>query len=396
MRRKLLLIGIFIVAAALFFNSDFIATSPVGYDLAYQEDHRNVMAGYEKVHSFADTLPWWTGFIDESHPSLRPLSSYLFYGQNWLGIHYGYGWAWLSAFALFALNCLLVAVLVYCLTRSVAAALASGVLAARAAAWLPTLTTGDGGISFTWFYLSDNTLLIAFMLPSLIAFLSWRATGQRRSLVVSWLMFVLACLTKEQGYILPLMASALCFAPLPTITTTTSRAAIQACLMAALSCAFFVIRAIVLVAPHDPPERGAALMAVIRDGIHRIAPATPYEIVMVLNATDAIRLLACYGAIGYGAFLLWKFRRHVRQELCESRGGDLLTCAALLWLCAMISYIPALGFDVAGHRGLLAVFLKVAAGSVALQGVCPLLLKYGHAIRIARPQFKLPAPQPGN
>jgi hypothetical protein len=366
--KRLLAGAVLIVLVALYFNNDFLRDAPhVSYDSSgFIEDHRNVLAGMSRIHCFSDTLQWWHGCgIDPAHPFLRPVTAYLLYAQTWVAIHYGFGYAAWSAFFLFTLCCLICAQLTYTLTRSHALSLLTGLFAATVGWHLPGVATPTGSLPFRWWYISDNTLAIAFSLLTLIAFLKWREFNQRKDLGLCWLGLITSCYSKELAYVLFAMCGALTLLP---ATVSRRRALRQVLLMGCFTIALYVFRQSVLVYPHDSPNRALATELALRSAWERYAPPTSYE-VFLMDWRGAVGAFCYYGLL----FLIWRYRRVLRRFAAqETLYVPILQCLAL-WACVQLAYLPVMGFLISGHSGLFAGFLRCVFWTLEAQLVLRLL-----------------------
>jgi len=161
------------------------------------------MGYYQAPHLWADGLKWWHGtWIQVGIPAFRPLSSYLFWIECWIGLHWGFLWSGWLGFWLFVLNCLLVATLAWRLTQSRLCA----VLAAVMATWVRFINVGQQDYWLIWFPVHQELFMHALMIGALLCFDIWYERAERRYLIWSWLLFLAGCLAKEHVYIFPLFA----------------------------------------------------------------------------------------------------------------------------------------------------------------------------------------------
>lgn len=369
-----------IVAAALWFNNDFLydPTPPMGA----LSDHVGIMRGYRQTHSFSDTLTWWHGpWIHEHYPSLRPLSSYLMWLDVWVGENVGWmATAWITFFMLCAV-CLMVAALAWCLSKSECVALLAGVLATHIAPQVPLLAGVGNGLPNHFYAVQDNYLAIAFTLASMCAFLKWRESDNRRHLATAWLCALAAFLSKELSYVLPAMLFALAVLP---ARVGRKRAALQSLLMLCLAASIFLFRAAVVQSPHDSAHRLQSLNIVMWQSYYHWAPATPYEVLFVVDFGAALYALLVYAGLGAALY----YRRELM--IVSRRHGVLLMQIAVLWCCVQLSYLPVMGYHFERFHGvpagthyvLPAVFLGCILTAVTVQLAARILRDIQRAVKL--------------
>ena len=204
----------FAVAALAFVcNWQFLQHPTLASMPHFEFDVANIIVGFRHNPAFLGGWSCWHGnWINEGAPGFRPLSSHLHWAQVWLGFNAGWVYAGWTTFALFVACCWGIIGLAWRWTRNFWWAGLAGALSAG-----QRFLAGDRepGSWPAWFPMSDYLLCTMFLLAALIAFDCWlerqQHTGKpgRKWLLVAVICVVASALSKEMGYIAPLMLAAL-------------------------------------------------------------------------------------------------------------------------------------------------------------------------------------------
>lgn len=359
-----LLIACVIVLFCLAFNYQFITAdaSPV----LKTDDHNHIVAGYRAIHSFSDTLGWWTGkgtgWIHAHEGGFRPLSSYLHYAQVAMIFRYGHHpAAWLT-FALLVANCLLTAAIAWHLTKSLPLSGLAGVLASAVWVWCPSVAPSH----LLWHPISSDYMTLAFLQGALLSFLAWRETEKRSYLFAAWSLAILSMLSKEYGYIAPAMLLALSALP---GAVARKRAAIHACAMGLVSIAFFAYRMTIIAKPRAPRTgRLEAAWNVLQSWFH----PSPIDI-LLMDVWGFVACVLLYVGIGATVWLTWKNRAAVATYCQQETVKAQVLRIAVMFALVELSYAPFLGFKLEGHYTIPAVFFISLFVVVALDALRPLV-----------------------
>lgn len=373
----------FIAAIALVVNGQFIWARP---DMTTMPDHGSILAGYNQVHSFSDTLKWWHGaWIHGQFPSLRPLSSYLYWFQCYLGTNYGWVWASWVAFALFVACCLLLSAVAWKITQNYWLSLAAGIGFAGVKYLLPGLNTSMPLMS--WYPVADNLASLFFALGAVLAWLQWKESGNRWVLVATYGLFVCSALSKEWGYILPLILAALI---IPTGNVPARRLLLHGASMLCVSVLLFALRTATITNGHRPANsRALAAEMSVRLWI----PPTPFD-VFVMDGPRAVRAIAGYCiAIGL-VWAAWRYRDALKAIVQDSGIAPVLWRCVALWACVQLALVPCLGFAIEAHYGLWSMAFRVLFWASCAQAAYPFLMllvkaiqKKYHRVRFPRPSY---------
>ncbi|MBI5832161.1 MAG: hypothetical protein HZB16_07605 [Armatimonadetes bacterium] len=164
-------------------------------------DVDEIYRGYHAAPDlWRDGLRWWSGvWIQSGIDSWRPVSSYVYWIDCYLGEHVGrWTWGWVGLFYLL-IEAWAAAWLAWRLTRWVPAAALAGLL-------LPLqcrLASGFPRFWLYWFPVHQEIVTAAAVLVTLALFDTWLERGGGVRLACFWLAFLLACATKETCFILP-------------------------------------------------------------------------------------------------------------------------------------------------------------------------------------------------
>ncbi|PIZ35100.1 MAG: hypothetical protein COY42_27415 [Armatimonadetes bacterium CG_4_10_14_0_8_um_filter_66_14] len=196
-----------------------------------------------------DGLKWWHGaWIQYGIPTFRPLSSYLYWTECWVGFHWGFLWPALFGFCLFVGNCLLASALALRLTKLPVCAVLAGVLAAH----VRFHNVGQPDFWLAWFPVHQELLMNGLMLGALVCFDVWFERAETKYLGWSWVLFVVGCLVKEQVYVFPAFAGAVVLCRRRNAKVTLRDGLLQAGGMLLLTCAFFAYRAAIIEHVRNP------------------------------------------------------------------------------------------------------------------------------------------------
>lgn len=214
-------------------------------------DVRSIISGYEQVPNLLlDSGHWWTGtWIQEGISAYRPLASYLYWVESWVGIHWGFFWVgWIGVLLLVA-NALLSGVLAWRLTRSRWCVWLAAVLAVALRYYNWSNSTPDYWLA--WYPVHQELLMNCWLMAAIACFDSWNETSDRKLLACSWLIFLLGIFTKEHNFIFP--AFALAIVQLRKHSRVSWRdGMIQAVLMLGVVVLLWMYRSSVLVDPRNP------------------------------------------------------------------------------------------------------------------------------------------------
>lgn len=278
-----------------------------------------------------ETVKWWRGaWIHPGSAAYRPLSAYVNYAQAKL-IEAG------KPSASVAINVALFCVMVFCaggiaytLTRQWFAAIGAALILAPMQTHWPLQAD-----SLAWFPYSDNLLCLSFFLASLWAFVAYLQNNRARCALLSWLLLIGACFSKEYAYILPAMALAAVWLAQPQI----ERKAWQPWAVAGVLCVtvigFVLYRQVIIDKPYgtSPAEwlinQNYLLWQLRLNGINGASLAfLVYPLSALLGVLQIV-------AAAYGARYLWKARGH--QPLLM----------AALWFA--LAFVPLLGMPIRNH-----------------------------------------------
>lgn len=249
---QIALVGILVAGLVVIWNTSFRPWTE-RWLVLQTHDVPSVVAGYRKAPNLlVDGLRWWHGpWILEGIQVFRPVSSYLLWIETWVGFNAGFVWvAWFGVLLLIVDCCLTVA-LAWRLTRSRLCALLAAVLAPAVQQW------NWGGLTppywLAWYPVHQDLLMIGFLMGAILTFDLWLETGGRRSLALTWFLFLIGALTKEFVYVLPLMAASLALGR-PGLDSDRKRSALRMVgAMALGAAALYCYRTAVLPNPYNPP-----------------------------------------------------------------------------------------------------------------------------------------------
>ncbi len=206
--REKLVLGVCSFILALIFNLDFLNWVSLPQMLV-MNDVPSIMSGATKVpHLIFDSGRWWTGtWIQDGISAYRPLASYLYWLENWIGLQWGFLWVgWIGVFLL-AANSWLSGVLAWRFTHS------------RACLWLAIILANSlrffnwGGITpsywLAWYPVHQELLMNIWLLCAVFYFDVWNETAKRNHLLAAWGFYLLGVFTKEHVYIFPAFALAI-------------------------------------------------------------------------------------------------------------------------------------------------------------------------------------------
>jgi hypothetical protein len=235
--------------AAGIWNWQFVRMCDV-QDVLGMNDVQSILLGYrETPNVLVDGLRWWHGtWIQHGIPTFRPLSSYLYWTECWVGFHWGFLWPALFGFCLFVGNCLVSAALGFRLTGSRLGMVVAAVLATQ----VRVHNTGQPDYWLAWFPVHQELLMNGLMLGALLCFDVWFERAERKYLGWSWVLFVAGCLAKEHVFIFPAFAAAIALFRRGNAKVTVREGLLQAGGMLLLVFAFFAYRAAIIEHPRNP------------------------------------------------------------------------------------------------------------------------------------------------
>jgi hypothetical protein len=250
-RREKLLLCLITITLAFVLNRAFLDWVTLDKIMA-MNDVEAIMHGYRQTPNLlVDGLRWWHGTWIEQHISAyRPLASYLYWLESWLGLHYGFVWVGIAGVLLLAVNALLAGVLAWRLTRWKSCVFLAALLsvALRFFNWVPS--TPDYWLA--WYPIHQELMMNALLLGAIISFDVWVETTERKYFIGAWMCFVLGALTKEHVYIFPTFALAVGLLRRNEARVPLSQSLLQSALMAAGVLALWFFRAGILVDPRNP------------------------------------------------------------------------------------------------------------------------------------------------
>lgn len=198
---------IMVLFCSFAFNWQFLQVHRFS-DLPKQEwDVHELIAGYNAHPQFLGGLGFWHGpWLHVNTPNrLRPVASHFHWAQIWMGKHFGWFWVGWTTFAVFAVICVAASLLSFRWTRSTIFATAAGLGVAA----VRFFNYGHPDRWLAWFPIGDFLLSIAFLLLAIWSFDWWLCQPKLRYLLATWACFLLSSLSKEIGYIFPVMALAM-------------------------------------------------------------------------------------------------------------------------------------------------------------------------------------------
>ena len=211
-----------------------------------------ILAGYKIVPNLLlDSGRWWYGsWIQDGIHAYRPLASYLYWLESWLGLHYGFIWVGVTGVLLLTANALLSGVLAWRLTRWKPAVWLAAMLGVSLRFFNWSSATPDYWLA--WYPIHQELLMNALLMGALVCFDLWQENAQRKYLLGAWACFVLGALTKEHVYIFPAFALAIALLRRKHARVELKWVLLQCALMAAGVLALWFYRASVLVDPRNP------------------------------------------------------------------------------------------------------------------------------------------------
>ena len=292
-------------------------------------DVASIMAGYRQTPSlWHDSWQWWHGsWIQEGIHVFRPLASYLLWSECWLGLHLGFeSVAWLG-FALLLALCGACVALAWRLTRSPLSTLLSATLAATT----PYHIMGDTVPRYwlAWFPVHHDLLAILAIIGALFWLDVWLETGRKRHLAATWACFLVGALTKEYGYIFPLLAALWVWARAPQSARLIAWR--QVAWWGGVTFALFAYRALVLTDPYNPPPL-KRVHFIRKPWLYWFYPFYRYVPIGIFWLPGLALLL-------YGVGALW---RHAWRDLSWKRWLDrpgMTALATTLTIAAVLAYI---------------------------------------------------------
>lgn len=210
-----------------------------------------IVHGYKQVPNLFDSGPWWRGtWIQEGISAYRPLASYLYWIESWLGLHWGFVWVGWLGVLLLATNGVLSGALAWRLTRWKSCVYVAAVLAValRFFNW----SGSTPAYWLAWYPIHQELLMNLLLLGAIVCLDVWNETAQRKYLLGAWACYVLGALTKEHVYIFPLFALAIALWHRDRARVSLKTSLLQCCLMAAAVLALWFYRADVLIKPRNP------------------------------------------------------------------------------------------------------------------------------------------------
>ena len=245
-----------VAALALRWNGNFAAFCTLPRILE-MNDVAGILAGYRATpHLLSDGLQWWHGsMMQVGIPAFRPLTSYLYWIQTWVGLHWGFTWVAWFGYGMLVITCLLSVALAWRLTGSRLCALLAAVLA-------PAISYFNYQPSYwlAWYPMHYDIIMSALLMGALLCFDLWHERAETRYLVWSWVLFVAGCLTKEHVYIFPVFALAVVAFRRSNSTVARQSALLQAGLMLMVAVALCYYRSVVIVDPRTPTLKAVHLI----------------------------------------------------------------------------------------------------------------------------------------
>jgi len=201
--RWLLLLEIVLLAGI--FNWRFVQSCDLKKVLD-MNDVRAILSGFQKTPNLlVDGLRWWHGaWIQEGINAFRPLTSYLYWLECWIGLHYGFFWVGILGFILFVVCCWLSVELAWRITNSAIGASLCAIFATTII--YHNLNPKDWLI---WFPCHQELMLSVFLIGALLCFDRWLVGRSKKHLAYAWVLFIAGCLTKEYAYVFPLLVASL-------------------------------------------------------------------------------------------------------------------------------------------------------------------------------------------
>lgn len=315
----LIVVGVPLLAIA--FNR-FSRESVASETIDRMNDVPTIIRGYEQTpRLFPDSFKWWHGpWIQYDVGALRPLASYQLWLETDIGIRWGFFYTACIGMLLLIVDGWLCAALAWRFTGSRWCALVGAALGPAVCFFnYNGLQPPDW---LAWYAVHHDLLFNAFFLGGLLGWCLWLDAGERRALVATWVCFICGALTKEYGYIFPIMALLLVFRR--TRESGTRKALIQLGLMAAIVAFLIIYRRAVIATPYNPNPLTTEL--ILRKPLNYwFYPLFRYLWVNVYW----IPLLGLLTFGYFGALLHW--RQRLGRTL-ETPGG---------WMSAVIGFLVA-------------------------------------------------------
>lgn len=345
---KLKLLAVALVAV---FVGHWRAFQPLQHK-AGVDDVPGIIAGYHATPNFwAGLASWCSGtWINEAAPgALRPVAASWHYLQA-ATIEAGYPHVvTVATLILFAAVCALAGLLARRWTKSDTAGFVAAVLCAA----LPSNPQFIPNDLFAWWPVDDNILSLIFGLSSLLLFDSWLSTARRRYAVGAIACVVLSALSKEWGYILPMML--LVMAVYHEKSATLAR-------LRPVAVAFGVVVALVAYRRYILPD-SRDMLALNWWMVNGLRPAYWQDGILntLMVATGEWKWIAVSSLPGLTVLAIY--------PLSRARLPKSATAAALL--CAL-SLVPVSGSEIFNHR----LLFPWAFGAVALMPVAMTLKQW--------------------
>lgn len=249
-RREKILITLSALFLAFALNHAFLQWVSLTKVLA-MNDVPAILSGYRQTPNlFVDGLRWWNGtWIQQGIHAYRPLASYLYWIESFIGLRFGFAWVGVIGVLLLAANALLAGVLAWRLTRWKPAVWLAMLLGVSLRFWNWSGATPDYWLA--WYPVHQELLMNALLLGGIICFECWQESAAREYLCGAWACFVLGALTKEHVYIFPVFALALAlWKQNPRVER--KWALLHAALMGVGVLALWFYRAAIIVDPRNP------------------------------------------------------------------------------------------------------------------------------------------------
>jgi hypothetical protein len=308
--------------------------------IAGMNDVPTIIKGYHQTpHLWPDSLKWWHGPpVQYDVGVLRPLASYLLWIETAVGLRWGFFWTGCIGLLLFIADCWLAVAVAWRFTGSRWCALVAAVLA-------PSLRFFNYGGQqqpadwIVWYAVHQDLLLIGWLLGALLAFCAWLDTNRKAALIATWACFLLGALTKEFGYIFPVMALVLVHGRRREVAT---RAAwIQVAAMAGVVALLLLYRRAVLPFIYNPPPL-TLLQLIRKPWMYWFGSFDRYLFVHAYWMVGLGLLVFAY----FGAFLHW--RRQFGSRLAGAQGWAIAGGVFLLILCLYL-IVPGWLPDIMGN-----------------------------------------------
>ncbi|MDR3710605.1 MAG: hypothetical protein P4L33_20075 [Capsulimonadaceae bacterium] len=239
------------------FNHQFISHCRFS-EIFAMNDVQSIVAGYHRSPALAQALTayWHAPWIQSDIHVLRPVSGFQYWLETYVGLHAGFIWdAWLG-YVLFVVCVWLCGMIAYRFTDSVPLAVGGVVMAAG----VKFYNACQPDLWLAWYPMHQDLLMMVFLLGTILAFDYWLTTGRSGVLGTMWALFVIGCLTKENVFAFPFVATSLTLTRAGGSGARRKPALIHSALTALFVFALLVIRRLMYAQPREPHFRRAVLL----------------------------------------------------------------------------------------------------------------------------------------